>query len=124
MTILSVDRCIEENGTSHHTSRYEIMNRGDGKSRLVVRRGQEFFLNISLSRDYDPAYDGLSVVFTLDGIQKPRYGHGTLVLIPLLNPEDVSERSWQATIASIETNSIRIKVSCYLFSYSYYNLYS
>ena len=86
------------------------MNRGDGKSRLVVRRGQEFFLNLSLSRDYDPSYDGLSVVFTLDGIKKPQYGHGTFVVIPLLNPGDVSEGSWQATLESIETNFIRIKV--------------
>ena len=89
------------------------MNRGDGKSSLVVRRGQEFFLDISLSRDYDSSYDGLSVVFTLDGIKKPRYGHGTSVVIPLLNPGEFSKGSWRATIESIATNFIRVKVSCY-----------
>ncbi|XP_043275141.1 annulin isoform X2 [Venturia canescens] len=110
LTIVSVDPCFEENGIAHRTSRYEIMNRRGGKSRLVIRRGQEFYLNLTLSRDYDATFDGLSIVFTLDGIKKPQYGHGTFIVIPLLNPGDVSEGSWQATIESIEANMIRIKI--------------
>lgn len=113
LTVISVDPCFKENGLAHRTSRYEIMNRTGSNSRLVVRRGQEFYINLTLSRDYDPTFDGLSVVFTLDGVKKPQYGHGTFVVIPLLNPGDVSPQgSWQATIDSLDTNSIRIKVSC------------
>jgi len=84
--------------------------RGD-KAKLVVRRGQEFYLHLSLSRDYNYSIDGISIVFTLDGIEKPQYGHGTLVATALLNPGEISEAAWQATIAAIEPNFLRIKAS-------------
>jgi len=117
-----VDPCIEENGENHRTSRYELMTRrgrGD-KAKLVVRRGQEFYLHLSLSRDYNYSIDGISIVFTLYGIEKPQYGHGTLVATALLNPGEISEAAWQATIVAIEPNFLRIKASreCYLIFYS------
>jgi len=85
-------------------------SRGD-KAKLVVRRGQEFYLHLNLSRDYNYSIDGISIVFTLDGIEKPQYGHGTLVATALLNPGEISEAAWQATIAAIEPNFLRIKAS-------------
>lgn len=85
------------------------MTRRDGRAKLVVRRGQEFYLHLSLSRDYNYSIDGISIVFTLDGIERPQYGHGTLVATALLNPGEISEAAWQATIVGIESNFLRIK---------------
>lgn len=87
------------------------MNHQSDRARLVVRRGQEFYLHLSLSRDYDPSIDGISIVFILDEIQKPQYGHGTLVATALLNPGEISEAAWQTTIDAIEHNFLRIKAS-------------
>lgn len=110
LTILDVDPCIGENGAKHRTSRYEAMTRrGDG-SRLVVRRGQEFYLHLALSRDYDPNTDGISLVFTVDGAERPQYGHGTLVATPVLYPGQRSEASWQAYIDSLHSDFLRLKV--------------
>lgn len=110
LTIIDVDLCIPENGDLHRTSRYDLMTRQDDKSRLVVRRGQEFYLHLTLSRDYDPNIDGMSIVFTVDGVEKPQYGHGTLVATAVLYPGEVSEGSWQATIDAIQPNFLRLKI--------------
>lgn len=111
LTIYHVDPCIEENGEKHRTSRYELMTRQVDGARLVVRRGQEFYLHLSLSRDYDSVIDGISIVFILDGVEKPQYGHGTLIATPLLNPGEISEAAWQTTIDAIEPSFLRIKAS-------------
>lgn len=110
LTILHVDPCIGENGAKHRTSRYEAMSRNGDGSRLVVRRGQEFYLHLALSRDYDPDTDGISLVFTVDGADRPQYGHGTLVATPVLYPGQRSEASWQAYIDSLHSNFLRLKV--------------
>ncbi|XP_015440169.1 PREDICTED: annulin [Dufourea novaeangliae] len=110
LTIQEVDPCIQENGENHRTSRYESMTRDDDKTRLVVRRGQEFYLHLTLSRDYDPNIDGISLVFTVDGVEKPQYGHGTLVAAPVLHPGEVSDGSWQASIDAIQSNFLRLKI--------------
>lgn len=111
LTITDVDPCLAENGENHRTFRYDLMTRQDDKSRLVVRRGQEFYLHLTLSRDYDRRIDGMSIVFTVDGVERPQYGHGTLVAIPVLYPEEPSEGFWQATIDDVQPNFIRLKVS-------------
>lgn len=105
-----MDYCIEDNGEIHRTSRYELMNRPDGRSRLVVRRGQSFVLDVTLSRNYDPATDGISIVFTVDGVQRPQYGHGTLVATPVLHPGDVSDGTWHTVVQAYSESSLRIRV--------------
>ncbi|XP_031778774.1 annulin isoform X3 [Nasonia vitripennis] len=111
LTIVHVDYCVDENGDAHRTSRYELMNRDDGGARLVVRRGQPFVVDLALSRNYDPAIDGMSIVFTLDGVKRPQYGHGTLVASPVLHPGELSEGSWQSVVEAYAENSLRIKVT-------------
>lgn len=111
LTVHNVDPCIEENGENHRTSRYELMTRHDDRARLVVRRGQEFYLHLSLSRDYISSIDGISIVFTLDGIERPQYGHGTLVATAVLNPGEIPDAAWQTTIDARAQNFLRIKAS-------------
>ncbi|XP_033324173.2 transglutaminase isoform X1 [Megalopta genalis] len=110
LTVADVDPCLAENGVNHRTSRYDLMARQDDDARLVVRRGQEFYVHLSLSRDYDPNIDGISLVFTVDGVKKPQLGHGTLVPTPVLYPGDVSDGPWRATIDAISTNFLRLKI--------------
>lgn len=111
LTIVHADFRVEDNGDSHRTSRYELMNRTEGRARLVARRGQAFVVDLQLSRNYDPAIDGMSIVFTLDGVQRPQYGHGTLVASPVLHPGEVSDGAWQTVVEAYAENSLRIKVS-------------
>lgn len=86
------------------------MNRENGKSRLVVRRGQGFYINLALSRDYNASIDGISLIFSVDGVYQPLFGHGTLVAVPLLLRGEISDGPWQATIDRAEAASIRVKV--------------
>ena len=110
LTVVHVDFCIDDNGEQHHTSRYELMNREPSQARLVARRGQPFVIDVSLSRNYDPAIDGISIFFTVDGVERPMYGHGTLVAAPVLHPGERSDGSWQTVIEAYAENSLRIKV--------------
>ena len=87
------------------------MNREEnGQARLIVRRGQSFVVDLSLSRNYDPAIDGMSIVFTVEDVKRPQYGHHTLVASPVLHPGEISEGSWQTVVEAYAENSIRIKV--------------
>ncbi|XP_014213359.1 annulin isoform X2 [Copidosoma floridanum] len=111
LTIVHVDYCVPENAKAHRTARYEVSNRPSGQARLVVRRGQSFLLELTLSRNYDPAIDGMSIVCTLDGVERPQYGHGTLVASPVLHPNEVSDGAWQTVVQAYADNSLRIKVT-------------
>ncbi|XP_039442709.1 annulin-like isoform X2 [Culex pipiens pallens] len=86
LTIKSVDLCIEENGKSHHTKRYELMTR-DGQygapAALVVRRGQAFRLRLTCDRPFDRSRDAMSLIFTVDQDERPTHGHGSLVGVAL-----------------------------------------
>lgn len=117
MTVVHVDLSFHENGKLHHTDRYEIMSREDKKACLVVRRGQEFFLNLTLSRDYDPLIDGVSLVFSVEGVDQPLFGHGTLAAVPLLTPEEESDSPWQASVEAVDVNALRIKVRLRKFAF-------
>ncbi|KAJ8680712.1 hypothetical protein QAD02_016499 [Eretmocerus hayati] len=112
LTIVHVDFLVDDNGDAHRTSRYELMNRGDVRlSRLVVRRGQGFIVDLQLSRNYDPNVDALSAVFTVDGVRKPQYGHGTLVAAPIIHPGETSHAAWQCVVHAYAENSLRIKIT-------------
>lgn len=66
LIIRDIDPCIKENGSFHHTSRYEVMQQ-KFYPKLVVRRGQSFQLDITLNRPYDKKRDGVSFIFFVDG---------------------------------------------------------
>lgn len=75
-----LDFNYERNGNEHHTDKYYTMNGLPAEtSRLVVRRGQTFRLQIGLNRPFDRRRDTLSFVFTLADDEKPSNGHGTLI---------------------------------------------
>ncbi|XP_043465053.1 annulin-like isoform X2 [Leptopilina heterotoma] len=111
LTVDALDPLIVENGSAHRTSKYEIMNRVGKEALLVVRRGQEFYINLTLSRNYDPINDGISLVFKLDGASHTTSGQRTLVAIPVLGRNETSsDTTWQATVAESHENEIKIKI--------------
>ena len=60
-----MDLRISENGASHHTENFDIMR--DGKGSLVIRRGQDFYLDLVFNRAFRQDKDGVSFVFTVAG---------------------------------------------------------
>ncbi|CAG9771686.1 unnamed protein product [Ceutorhynchus assimilis] len=108
LIIRNINPCIEENGLHHRTSKYEIMRR-DLFPQLVVRRGQHFKLDITLSRPYDDEKDGISFIFVVEDEEKPSHGNGTMVAVPLLKNPD-RYLPWNVVLHSIDGNVITVNV--------------
>lgn len=86
LNVRTFDYCLEANGRDHHTEKYDAMNRNANiglSSNLVARRGQPFRVIISFNRPFDSQRDAISFIFTLQDIDKPNHGHGTLVAAAL-----------------------------------------
>ncbi|XP_068902625.1 annulin isoform X2 [Tenebrio molitor] len=109
LIIRKIDPCNIINGISHHTSKFEMMNR-QFEPQLVVRRGQSFRLDITLNRPYNEEKDGVSFIFTVDDDEKPNYGHGTLVAVPLLKRAD-RHLSWNVVLENAVENTITVQVT-------------
>ncbi|KAH1024363.1 hypothetical protein HUJ05_003856 [Dendroctonus ponderosae] len=108
LIVRSINPCLEDNGINHRTSKYEPMRR-DYFAQLVVRRGQHFKLNITLSRPYDEQKDGISFIFVVEDEPKPSHGNGTMVAIPLLRKPDRHLR-WNVVLHSSDGNVITVNV--------------
>lgn len=67
LIIRKIDPCLIINGLSHRTSKFDLMNR-KYDPQLIIRRGQNFRLDITLSRPYNEDKDGISFIFTVDGM--------------------------------------------------------
>ncbi|KAJ8865859.1 hypothetical protein PR048_033382 [Dryococelus australis] len=110
VSVKAVDLCTTENGPQHHTEQFELMER-EKDSRLVVRRGQEFLVRITLSRSYDDKNDAMSFIFTLEDAEKPSYGQGTMMAFPLLPVGAEGGDDWNAVLDSIQENIITVKIT-------------
>lgn len=103
--------CIDMNGVSHHTDRFEMMKRKI-LPKLVVRRGQTFRLRFYCNRAYNPEKDAVSLILTVADIKKPSYGHGTLIGLSLNN--DVKEQGpsneWAAVLKAVNGEVMEILV--------------
>ncbi|CAH0557745.1 unnamed protein product [Brassicogethes aeneus] len=109
LIIRNINPCISRNGTDHHTEKFDLMTR-EIDPQLVVRRGQPFYLNITLSREYNPEKDAVSFVFTLDGVEYASHGNGTMVAIPLLKQKE-KLYSWNVILFSSKENIITVEIS-------------
>ncbi|XP_058120389.1 annulin-like [Anopheles ziemanni] len=112
LKIERIDTCVEENGTQHHTDKFEMMGtpRGNGMpSQLVVRRGQEFLLKFHCNRPINPEVDAVSLVLAVDSIRGEYicHGHGTVVFMTLQSDDGVTEEDqdmdWTATLQASQT---------------------
>ncbi|XP_046675625.1 annulin-like isoform X2 [Homalodisca vitripennis] len=110
LTVREVDMCLTLNGSDHHTDRYELMTR-KVNPQLVIRRGQPFQLDLVLSRAYNPATDAISFVFTLSETDKPSYGHGTLIAVPLLAKGAQDGDTWSAVLQRSSENVVSVNIT-------------
>lgn len=72
--VINVEMFPRENAKAHRTSAYEITER-PGNPSLVIRRGDPFYLAISLRQPYDPQRDKIRLEFMF----------GTILIILILN---------------------------------------
>ncbi|XP_026208327.1 coagulation factor XIII, A1 polypeptide b [Anabas testudineus] len=89
----------EINKIDHHTALYH-------SDFLIVRRGQEFQVNITFDRTYKPAEDKFAVEFVIGS--NPQYSKGTY--IPVL-PTKERQSSWEGRIINKSDNVITMGIT-------------
>ncbi|XP_077399589.1 coagulation factor XIII A chain [Vanacampus margaritifer] len=89
----------ESNKTLHHTSPYNCDN-------LIVRRGQEFQVNITFNRPYKPNTDKFAVEFVIGS--SPQYSKNTYV--PVFPTED-KQTSWPGRIINTSDNAVTMGIT-------------
>ncbi|KAF5298385.1 hypothetical protein FQR65_LT01163 [Abscondita terminalis] len=109
LIIRQIDPCLKINGDAHHTSKYELMNRAIDPE-LVVRRGQPFYLDITLSRPYNQEKDAISFIFTVTDEDNPTFGQGTLVAVPLMKYFNRHD-PWNVILDSSDGNIIKVHIT-------------
>ncbi|XP_022901422.2 annulin-like isoform X1 [Onthophagus taurus] len=107
--IQNINLCIEKNGEEHNTSKYFHMRQGT-KSNLVIRRGQSFRIEITLSSPYKPDTDKIAFNFKSADAKIPNFRDGTIVLIGLSKNND-SEYAWKANLVSHEANTVVVDIT-------------
>lgn len=53
--------------------------------KLVIRRGQVFKLQLHCNRPYNVERDAISLIFSVADVEKPSFGHGTLIALSVKN---------------------------------------
>ena len=109
LSIQKVDLCIDRNGYDHHTDRFDLMKRSQ-IPKLVVRRGQPFKIQLHCNRPYSHERDALSLILAVADIDKPTFGHGTLIGLSLSrNSTQLGEpNEWSAAINAINGDILEI----------------
>lgn len=110
LSVERVDLCIARNGKTHHTDRFDLMKREIPK--LVIRRGQVFKLQLHTNRPYDAEKDGISLIFTVADVEKPSFGHGTLIAISVKNQSTYLGKSneWGASVNNVSGDLLEILI--------------
>nr|XP_033476944.1 protein-glutamine gamma-glutamyltransferase K-like isoform X1 [Epinephelus lanceolatus] len=88
-----------ENRTEHHTDLYQSDD-------LIIRRGQNFQMWITLSRPFNPETDKLHL--ELKTGPQPTVSKGTHVIIPLV--EDLEDEGWEAAVVKQDDKRIKLSV--------------
>lgn len=80
--------------------------------KLVVRRGQVFKLHLHCNRPYNIERDGISLIFSVADVEKPSFGHGTLIAVSLKNRStDLGKyNEWGASVNAINGDKIEILI--------------
>lgn len=109
LSIQKVDLCIDRNGYDHHTDRFDLMKRSE-IPKLVVRRGQPFKIQLHCNRPYSHERDALSLILAVADIDKPTFGHGTLLGLSLSrkSTELGETNEWAAAISAINGDILEI----------------
>ncbi|XP_061664425.1 coagulation factor XIII A chain isoform X2 [Syngnathoides biaculeatus] len=102
----------ETNKIRHHTALYNSEN-------LIVRRGQEFQVNVSFNRPYNPKKDKFALEFVIGS--NPQYSKNTY--IPVFPTED-RQTSWPGRVIRTSDNVVSMGVlpaaNCIVGKYQMY----
>ncbi|KAK6623188.1 hypothetical protein RUM43_009040 [Polyplax serrata] len=110
LSIQSINPRIAENATDHRTDRFELVTR-ETDPKLVVRRGQGFYINLTMNRCYDSNRDAVSFIFTFSGADRPNHGQKSLVPVPLLPKGEFSGSSWSAELESCYQRTMTVLIT-------------
>ncbi|CAL1532742.1 unnamed protein product [Lymnaea stagnalis] len=111
LTAVSVELNIKDNSELHHTNKYAF---SIAKTKLIVRRGQPFVIDVEFSKDFNEKSDGLKIIFETG--KKPLATKGTSVEI---TPDDEDgTKEWKASIKSKKDKALKVSItappSCFI----------
>ncbi|XP_063969739.1 protein-glutamine gamma-glutamyltransferase 4-like [Lytechinus pictus] len=105
LSVTGVNLFELENAKAHHTDEFE--QDASGNPCLIVRRGQEFTMEVNLNRKYCPEIEKILLRFAVN-TKIPRPTNGTMITLPLNGPNEEGE--WSVNVESIEEKSVKVKV--------------
>uniref|UniRef100_A0A1W7RB00 protein-glutamine gamma-glutamyltransferase n=1 Tax=Hadrurus spadix TaxID=141984 RepID=A0A1W7RB00_9SCOR len=110
LTVESVDLCISENATSHHTDEFDLVQKEAPK--LVIRRGSPFKITIRFNREYNDTKDAVCLVFMVKDAKTPSYSQGTLIVSPVLSESNciLPKDAWRTLLLSKDDKTIIVEV--------------
>ncbi|XP_032105931.1 coagulation factor XIII A chain isoform X1 [Sapajus apella] len=89
----------DTNKVDHHTDKYD-------NNKLIVRRGQPFYMQIDFNRPYDPSRDLFRVEYVIG--RYPQENKGTYIPVPVVS--ELQSGKWGAKVVMRENNSVRLYV--------------
>ncbi|XP_069469564.1 coagulation factor XIII A chain [Ambystoma mexicanum] len=89
----------ENNKVEHHTERYY-------NNKLIVRRGQPFYVQIEFNRPYNPEKDQFWVEYVIG--RYPQQSKGTYIPVPLV--QDLEDGKWGAKLLRTERNFVSLSI--------------
>lgn len=114
LDVSAFDLLIQQNAVRHFTNKYEVtMPHNDEIStqamdaELLIRRGQEFSLEITFDREFTTGIDGLRLGFEIG--TKPMISKGTAVVVEA-SSTDAPKGQWSAKIAKVTGNKVALSV--------------
>ncbi|XP_062043307.1 coagulation factor XIII A chain [Lepus europaeus] len=89
----------DTNKIEHHTDKYD-------NSKLIVRRGQPFYVQIDFNRPYDPKRDFFRVEYVIG--RYPQENKGTYIPVPVVS--ELQSGKWGAKVIMNEDKSVRLSI--------------
>lgn len=89
----------DSNKIDHHTDKYD-------NNKLIVRRGQTFYIQIDFNRPYDPRKDLFRVEYVIG--RYPQENKGTYIPVPVVT--ELQSGKWGAKVIMNEDRSVRLSV--------------
>ncbi|XP_049998301.1 coagulation factor XIII A chain isoform X3 [Alexandromys fortis] len=89
----------DSNKIDHHTDKYD-------NDKLIVRRGQTFYIQIDFNRPYVPRQDHFRVEYVIG--RYPQENKGTYIPVPVVS--ELQSGKWGAKIIMNEDRSVRLSI--------------
>ncbi|XP_006909353.1 coagulation factor XIII A chain [Pteropus alecto] len=89
----------DTNKIDHHTDKYD-------SNKLIVRRGQSFYIQIDFNRPYEPRRDLFRVEYVIG--RYPQENKGTYVPVPIVS--ELQRGKWGAKVVTRDDRSVRLSI--------------